>query len=50
MGNRKENNDYKSKNYINEDFCLEWANIKDFEKMRRENIKKQLQVLFKLQA
>lgn len=46
----EEKNDYKSKNYINEDFCLEWANIKDFEKMRRENIKKQLQVLFKLQA
>ena len=46
----EEKNEYKCKNYINKNFRLEWANIKDFEKMRRENIKIQLQALFKLQV
>lgn len=46
----EEKNEYKCKNYINKDFRLEWTNIKDFENMRRENIKKQLQALFKLQV
>ena len=46
----EEKNEYKCKNYINRDFRLEWANMKDFEKMRRENIKEQLQKLFKSQA
>lgn len=46
----EEKNEYKCKNYINQDFRLEWANMKDFEKMRRENIKEQLQELFKSQA
>lgn len=46
----EEKNEYKCKNYIKKDFRLEWTNIKDFENMRRENIKKQLQALFKLQV
>lgn len=46
----EEKGEYKSKNYINQDFRLEWANMKEFEHMRRENIKKQLQKLFKTQA
>lgn len=43
-----EKNDYKSRNYIDKDFKLDWERIMDFEKMRRENIKKQLQTLFNL--
>jgi uncharacterized protein with ParB-like and HNH nuclease domain len=43
-----EKNDYKSRNYIDKDFKLDWERIMDFEKMRRKNIKKQLQTLFNL--
>ena len=44
----EEKNDYKSRNYIDKDFILDWERIMDFEKMRRKNIKEQLQTLFNL--
>ena len=44
----EEKNDYKSRNYIDKDFILDWERIMEFEKMRRKNIKEQLQTLFNL--
>jgi len=37
---------YKQRNYIDNNFCLDWGNIEEFDKMRSEKLMNELKKIF----